>query len=296
MPISTIVRSSEGAVTAYPAIIDREDFVSLRLLADPEAAEIEHRKGVRRLLALVHRKTVRRMLRDWPRLGAMRMAYVALGGREDLEDECHLLVVETAVKAAPLAAVRTQGEFHAIADAIEPALSEAFTWAMDVADRILRQARAVRTLLEAPTPPAWLATQEDVREQLGFLIGQRPFSERSVDRLKQLPRYLAGAEARLRKLATGGLDKDQRRWRDVEPRWRRWVEFREAFPDSGGSAAVQREADAYRWMLEEFRVSVFAQELGTVGRVSGARLDDQWSRLRDVVRRDGLSISGYAGG
>lgn len=298
VPASTLVSSAEGTVLAYPAVVDREDIVSLRLFPEEASALAEHRRGVRRLLVITHRRLIRRMLSDWPAIGAMRLSYAAVGGRDSLEDELALLVVEVALEAVGaerLEGVRTEAEFLSLSDAVEEALGNSLAQSADLADRILRLARAVRSVLEGPHPPAWLSAVDDVREQLAVLLGDHPFSSRSVERLRQVPRYLAAAEVRLKKLATGGLDKDQRRSREIEPRWRRWMELREVLRDSGGFLGVRREAETYRWMLEEFRVSVFAQELGAAGRVSGARLDEQWARLREVVRQDGLTISGYSG-
>jgi len=293
LPLSTTVSAAGSVVTAYPAVVDRESAVVLRLLPEAEQALEEHRRGVRRLLTIRHRRQLQRTLTQWPSLGAMRMAKAAVGIDASLDDEIALLAVDLAAGEA-IGGVRSAEAFEALAESAGAQLDRSLLGAMELVGRILGQARRLVGVLQAPTPGSWRVVTADIDEQLAMLLPAQPFSTRPWERLRHFPRYLEAAELRMKKLGTGGLDRDQRRARELEPRWRRWLELEQRLDGVRVSQGVRRELQEYRWMLEEFRVSLFAQELGAAERVSGARLDERWARVREAVRADGQASSVYA--
>ena len=295
LPQTTTVSAHGGRVTACPALLDTGEAVSLRLLPDAELARQEHRLGVRRLLAIRHARALRRTLRHWPAMDGMRLAFAALRLDTSLEDEIVLVAVECAA-GDRLAEVRDEASFDLLAGAAEDRLDRNLPETLDLLAKILEGAREVHQIVDAPVPPAWRTACGDVREQLAVLLPERPFSTRDWDRLRHLPRYLEAARLRLHKLVAGGLDRDWARSLDLEPRWRRGIELAATLADLPRSSAVCVQLDRYRWMLEEFRVSLFAQELGTAERVSGPRLDELWRAVREAVREDAAAASLYAVG
>jgi ATP-dependent helicase HrpA len=99
----------------------------------------------------------------------------------------------------------------------------------------------------------------------------------------ELPRYLKAAEARLRRISIGGpgaLSKDERWMSELEPRLLAYVVARDSQPPELRSPALVRELETMKWMIEEYRVSLFAQELGTRTTVSAKRLDEQFARVQ----------------
>ncbi|MCC7390242.1 MAG: ATP-dependent RNA helicase HrpA [Phycisphaerales bacterium] len=293
IPEQTRVAAPGGEVTAFPALVDVGEAVSLRLLPDGAGAAFEHRLGVRRLLAIRHKRQLRRTLRDWPAIGGMKLAFAALRLETSLEDEISLLAVERAA-GEKIDQVRDLAGFDGCSDRVEQGVDACLVESLDLAGRVLQGVSGVLRLVDQPTPPAWWGACEDVREQLRHLMPERPFSSRGWERLRQLGRYLDAARLRLEKLAGGGLERDTQRWREVEPRWRRWVELDGVLGDLSRSAPVRVELERYRWMVEEFRVSLFAQELGTAGRISAPRLDGQWHLVREALREDPGAASLYA--
>ncbi|VAX41071.1 ATP-dependent helicase HrpA [hydrothermal vent metagenome] len=293
LPETTVVAAAGGRVTAFPALIDTGEAVSLRLLPEAECARDQHRLGVRRLLVIHHRRLLKRTLRSWPAMGGMKLLYAALGIDAPLEDEASLVAVEQAA-GDRLAEVRNAEAFDLLCDSVEARLDTELLAALDLFARILESAHQVRQLIDAANPPAWRTSCEDVGEQLRYFLPEQLFSSRSWNRLRHLPRYLEAARQRLCKLAAGGLDRDLAHTRDLEPRWRRWVELDTALADLPRSAAVRVQLDRYRWMLEEFRVSLFVQELGTAERISAPRLDTQWRTVRHALREDTAAASSYA--
>jgi ATP-dependent helicase HrpA len=91
-----------------------------------------------------------------------------------------------------------------------------------------------------------------------------------------LPRFAKGIDVRLKKLLDAGLSRDFAAMTEVRPRWRQYVEQAKRDAEKGRR---DPEMETYRWMVEEFRVSLFAQELKTSMPISGKRLDAQWGKV-----------------
>lgn len=294
VPESTRVATGGGEVTGYPALVDRGASVSLEVLPEREGARAAHVAGVRRLLALHHRRLLRRTLGDFPGLGAMRMTYAALGLETPLEDEIGLLAIGRASAGEDLSGVRSREAFERLADRVGEGLDGALLASVESVGVVLGAAREVLSLLDQGCPPAWRDAHEETREHVRLLLDERCFSGNPPERLAHMARYVRASRVRLEKLAAGGLERDGRRARELEPRWSRWVEVRHLAEEVSPGAPAREAMEAYRWMLEEYRVSVFAQELGTASRVSAQRLDECWRGVREALRQDAGLAGRYA--
>ena len=134
----------------------------------------------------------------------------------------------------------------------------------------------VRLALEQPRPANWQYTIDDVRGQLAALLPEGFLSATPWTWLEQYPRFLRAMSLRLNKLS-GGLARDRQQQEIIEPRWKAFQERAEEHHRRG---VDDPELATYRWMLEELRVSLFAQELGTSIAVSPQRLEKQWAKVR----------------
>ena len=94
--------------------------------------------------------------------------------------------------------------------------------------------------------------------------------------IEQYPRYGKALLQRIQRL-NGQTEKDQKSLRLLQPSLERLLEAGANYP---GLTALSPPALQYRWMLEEFRVSLFAQQLGTRLPVSAKRLDEQWQKVK----------------
>ena len=112
----------------------------------------------------------------------------------------------------------------------------------------------------------------DITAQLGELIYPYFLSRTPAEWLAQLPRYLQAIETRVEKLR-GASEKDAAQQRRVEEAWCRLRDWRLTWPSGWPVPGAMRR---YRWMIEEYRVSLFAQALGTEVPVSVRRLDEAW--------------------
>jgi ATP-dependent helicase HrpA len=133
--------------------------------------------------------------------------------------------------------------------------------------------------IDATGAPNMQRSVDDAREQLtrlspaGFLAGT-PWLW-----LEQYPRYFRAITARLKKLSAGGLSRDVQAMAQIEPLWDRYEQRSQRLADFG---VYDPELILFRWMIEEFRVSLFAQELGTLMTVSPQRMEKQWAKVRET--------------
>jgi ATP-dependent helicase HrpA len=114
----------------------------------------------------------------------------------------------------------------------------------------------------------------EVQAQLQVLVYPGFVAATPPEQLRHLPRYLKAAVIRLEKLAREPA-RDRQRADQIRPYMQRYAEYRRRIGEGASTAELER----YRWLLEEFRVSLFAQELGTATAVSAARLDREWTRI-----------------
>ncbi len=256
--------------SAWPALIDQGASAGLRLFDDEHEAHAAHAGGVHRLLmiALVDKlKYVARAHRlsppaalAWTRVGDVAALEAALAGRvvHDLTGDAW--------------AVRDASALAVLESRLRPALVEACGAAVETLDRVLQRWHAV-TRRVAEIGPAQPSAQADIESQLDDLIYADFVADVPIERLADYGRYLDAVDQRLDALEIDPR-RDVQRQAEVEPWWQRYLD---RLAEHG---LYTPELDAYRWLLEEYRVQVFAQQLGTREKVSAKRLDRAW---RDVV-------------
>jgi ATP-dependent helicase HrpA len=270
----TLAMERDGQrVIGYPALVDAEDGVALTLLDTREAALAATRKGVVRLIDVELGDALARLLKAapaWTALGMQLRGAVPLPSlQEDLRDA----VADRAyVGDDPLP--RDADAFAAQvkrARARVPAATEA---GLRVLASIAAEHHALSQRL-ASVPPALARVAADVRAQRDALVHPGFLSETPWPQLAHLPRYLQALSRRLQRYAEHP-ERDQRHAAQVGAWWSRYFDRAQAERRAGG---VSRELAAFRWMLEELRVSLFAQELRTPVPVSLKRVEKAWEAL-----------------
>ena len=263
------VRRGGQTLIGFPALIDRTTHVEIEVFDEPEAAAARHRAGLRRLIALQVRDALKALEKNIPELQKLSVLYMPLGTADELRAQIVEVALDRAFLAEPLptdaAAFRRRldegrGRLALIAH-------EVARIALQV---LVEHAAALRKLKDA-RPPKDAA--EDLQAQLARLVGRRFIAETAWEPLGHLPRYLKGVQLRLDKLRAEPARDAARlaELRPLEQRWLRAVADRKGAPDA--------RLDEFRWLIEELRIGLFAQELRTPQPVSVKRLEKLWSQL-----------------
>lgn len=279
IPTSVETTGDHGmTVRGYPALAAGADGkVRLDVLADPALQAREHRRGLAALLAAAIALPEARITSRWPGAQALALAgspypdTSALVADIQLASARNLAAKWAAENGLDVADVRTRSQWDELrAWAKQRHEDEVYRISLDVAEICARRAEVDKWITESRSP-ALLATLADVKEQVANLVPSGFVSRTPAARLPHIERYLRAAYIRIQKAATNPSGDDALAWQiqDVNDK----VEAARAAAasrayDPGAAAAL----DEARWMVEELRVSLFAQQLGTNGKVSAKRI------------------------
>ncbi|MDT8449333.1 MAG: ATP-dependent RNA helicase HrpA [Wenzhouxiangellaceae bacterium] len=255
--------------SAWPALVDQGDAAGLRLFDDELEAQDAHHHGVHRLLLIALADKLKYIARAHRLSPPAAIAWTRIGDVAVLERQLAERVVFDLIEDAW--AIRDAAAFERLEKDIRATLVERCGNAVELLDTtILRWHEITRHLNEIG--PAQPSAQADIETQLDDLIYDGFVADITVDRLVDYPRYLEGIDQRLDALE---LDpgKDVQRQGEIEPWWQRYLDHLEA------GRPYTPELDAYRWLIEEYRIQVFAQKLGTREKVSAKRLEEVWNEI-----------------
>jgi ATP-dependent helicase HrpA len=269
LPDTVIVEQQPRDLVLYPSLADVAGRVDLRLEPPGAGAVAMHRAGVRRLLlkalpqqtALVRART----LED----RALVLAYHGVGDGAALVDDLLCASADEAFELVP--PIRTAAAFAACLARGRAQLVPASDELRQLLQEILSAYRDLRRALDAAADDRRHAVVHDeILTQLEALVGPRTLTETPPEWRRQLPRYLAAAAQRWQKRGQRREPALAAQVRAAADRLEQWLSVR---PD--GAPWPPRIAE-YRWLVEELRVSLFAEQLGTLRPVSSKRLEQAW--------------------
>jgi ATP-dependent helicase HrpA len=258
---------TDGEVKAYPALADAGASVDIRLFETPAAARAAMRAGTRRLILLGARSPVRDIAARLTTAQKLTLSHNPHGGVAALFADCVNCAADGLIADAGGPAWDA-ASFARLADAVRPRLHAATAEVVTWAEEILRAAHAAEVRLGELRSPLLESAAADIRAQLGGLVYPGFLADAGTARLSALTRYLRAVERRLDKLADNpGRDAQQmavvHRVQDA---------YRSALAALPPAARSGQPARDIRWMIEELRVSLFAQTLGTPVPVSERRI------------------------
>jgi ATP-dependent helicase HrpA len=263
------VKKGGQSMVGFPALVDKGAHVEIEVFDEPDMAARRHRAGLRRLFALQLKEPLKYLEKNIPDLQRMAAQFMALGTLEDLRDQIVAVAMDRAFLTDPLPA-----DAKAFAARLEEGRARLNLIAQEVARAVaaalLEHANAQRKLKDSK-PPKEVA--DDAAAQLQRLVGKRFVIDTPWAALNHLPRYLRGLVMRLDKVRAEPA-RDLQRLAELRPIEQR---FQRRVADARG--ATDARLDEFRWLLEELRVSLFAQELRTPQPVSVKRLEKVWSQI-----------------
>jgi len=281
------VELSRGGVPlrGFPALVDCGEAVDVRVLDSASAAERATRAGVRRLLAFRLGAEMRHLRKHLPGIAEMRLKYAMVPVPEiglsappeeapTLEAELVGLILDrTFIEGRP--PIRDRDSFQARIESEKARLTDVATETCRTVAAILDFYQGVRRDLAHTGQANWRPLVEDIRRQLDLLVYRGFLQEEPGSALVHYPRYLKAIDLRLGKLAHGA-GRDFRRLDELKIVYEPWLERYRALRERGQKDTRLEEI---RWMLEELRVSLFAQELRTAYPVSLKRIERRWREL-----------------
>ncbi len=259
--------SGPRTVTAYPGLVDHGTVVSVEAFATPEQADAASALGVRRLLLLTTTVPWSRVLAGLSNQDKLALADNPHGSVPVLLEDCVAAVIDAVVAEQP-AGVRTEADFERCRAAVNAALSTQVAGVLEQVRAILGTARTVRLALAATKAPATAALRADLEAQLERLIHPGFVAETGLDQLPALPRYLRAMSVRLER-AGRDLSRDAELTAVVH---RLEAQRHALLAQVPAGEPVSPAVRELRWMIEELRVSLFAQVLGTPQPVSEKRI------------------------
>jgi ATP-dependent helicase HrpA len=278
----------------FPALVDRGGSVAVRIAASTDQARHWHRLGLRRLFMLELARPVARLRRQLPGIRELCLAYLsctfadpfgvpdgearrgAPGSAEELTGDLLGLVVDQAFGLCS-GGPRSREEFQQRKREGTPRLVDLGNEICALAGEILGRCRTVGSRFRQLPAKIPADARQDIESQMRHLMHRGLFARIPLDNLRNLPRYLDALQRRLDRLVADP-GRDARRTLEVAPYWKQYLDYLETRAPEG---LPEPDVLAYRWMVEELRVSLFAQELGTPRPVSGKRLQAHWqARLR----------------
>ncbi len=272
------IRRGAQTLIGFPALIDKGTHVEIEVFDEPEAAAARHRAGLRRLVVLQIKDALKYLEKNIPDLHGMAAAYMTVGRQPDgagggTVDELRTQIIELALDRAFLAEPlpTDAASFQQRLDDGRPRLNLIAQEVARLAHTILAEhASAVRKLKDSRAPKD---VAEDIAAQLQRLCPKRFLTATPWAALQHFARYLKAITLRLDKLR-GDPARDAARLTELRPLEQRYLR---RLAERKGSADAR--LDEYRWLLEELRVSLFAQELRTPQPVSAKRLDKIWTQM-----------------
>ncbi len=274
LPQTLTFSKDSRQLTGYPALEDDTESVSIKLFDTAEHALKSHRKGVCRLMRFELKEQMKQLEKGLPQFNQYALPLRNLISPDDLRDEMIIAIADRAFVGED-DLPRTNVEFMTLKQRARTRLPA-------VTDGATRLVTAVSTEYQmlmqklGTLPNNMSRIKREVEEQLALLLPKRFMSQTPWERLQHLPRYLKALRMRLEKYPNS-VERDNRSGQAVQLIWQRW---------QGKVSALHKVHQDipealldYRWLIEELRVSLFAQELKTPFPVSAKRLDKIWAEL-----------------
>ena len=261
----------QGKLTliGFPALVDKGTHCDLEVFDDPTVAARTHRIGLRRLFALQLKEQLKFIEKNIPGMQQMGMQFMAMGSQEELREQIIQKAIDIACLQDPLPT--DAASFNKRKDEGKSRLGLLVNEIARLVSLVLTEFHGLPKKLQGVQP----AAAADMQAQLQGLVHKRFVTETEYSQLAHFPRYLKAINIRIEKLR-GDPARDAKSMAE-------WIgaatQFQRVSKTMGGKNTDPKMTE-YRWMLEELRVSLFAQELRTPMPVSAKRLQKVWESMQ----------------
>ena len=268
-----VTKQGSIEITAYPALTDKGDGVTLELYDSVYKQERAMWIGQRKLLALSIKEPTSYLEKHLPNKSKLSMYYQPLGSVKELIYDLMLGAIDLVMKenGAP---VYDEESFNVLLSKVKANLNDKALYLCSFVDKILFRAHEIKRLLKGQINLTVAYSYKDIATQLDKLVFKGFVSSTSVDNLQQMPRYLEAIIYRIEKLHRD-VNRDLQYTRKIE-------EIEEKYKNTISRyqySAIPKDLLDVKWLIEELRVSYFAQQLGVRISVSDKRIENEFKRI-----------------
>jgi len=281
IPETQKIEQAGVSMTGFPALVDEGDSVGLRVLDSRPTAKVSHQKGLLRLIKLTLPKEVRYLKKNLPGLDLMRLQYAKVPvtkGHQKQQTDLQDILVDWILMQAFLSSAeqtRTQQQFEDLLEAGKQQMMLIANQSCKQLSEILEYYQQLRKSLSQVKQINWMSSVSDMKQQLDNLVYQGFLQHMTESRFRDYLRYLKGLQVRLDKLGHAA-PRDQQLMREMAGLNQQWQD-RMQLADKKGR--IDERLEEIRWMLEELRISLFAQQVKTAYPVSVKRIEKRWKEL-----------------
>ncbi len=267
-----LLEIAQGKLTliGFPALVDKGTHCDLEVFDDPTVAARTHRIGLRRLFALQMKDQIKFIEKSIPNLQQMGMQFMSMGTQEELREQIINKALDIACLQDPLPT--DAASFAKRKDEGKSRLVLLVNEIARLLSQVLTEFHGLPKRLQGLSQQA----AQDMQQQLQGLVHKRFLQENDYSQLAHFPRYLKAMNVRIEKLR-GDPARDTKlmaEWQQAAAAYLR------ASRDKSAGKNTDPKMVEFRWMLEELRVSLFAQELRTPMPVSAKRLQKVWESMQ----------------
>jgi ATP-dependent helicase HrpA len=287
LPAIHSFKQAGHTIQAYPAIIDCQDAVSIELMDFANEADVAHRWGLVRLLMMTLSQSIKYLRKELLRGNDNQLKLAGLGERAVILDDLIKAAVNQTFLSAEVLKAQGLDALPRTAAAFEVLLRARRSELVAVAQeyesglvKMLGHYHKVGKRLKGSIHPGLISSYSDIKQQVAHLIYPGFLLETEFKWFVELPRYMEAIHYRLERMG-GQVQKDKTHTRELELLQTPLFELLKASEDEAVSILLRYpELGLYRWMIEEYRVSLFAQNLGARMPVSAKRLKQQWDTAK----------------
>ncbi len=263
------------SMTVYPALVEEGGTVKESRFSTQAEAEWQHRRALQRLLLQQLGETAKFLRGKLPGLTDLGLLYRDMGRVDALVEDILLASLDSCILDGEASLPRDGAALASLAEKKRGAWAEHAERLARLTLEILKLWHALQKRFKGRIDLAQAVALNDIKAQLGNLVYPGFVRETPAEWLKELPRYLRAIEQRFDKIAAQ-LQRD-RVWSGELASY--WEQYQARLAKHAQEGKRDPELVLYRWMLEEYRVSLFAQQLGTKMPVSDKRMNKQWSQV-----------------
>jgi ATP-dependent helicase HrpA len=277
LPVTMTIEQGAMKLPVWPAIKDQGKVVDIVFADSAEEAQAITHRGLVRLYRIAVNEQTKHLARSLPSFRQAELLYGALGTAQELREQVFDQAAELVFLPTSLAIEErpsTEAEFKASLEQ-RGEYAQAVERVLKLSAELLKRHHTIRKTLKGQLNLAWANVYQDIGGQLDRLMNKQFIAHTPWQHLEHMPRYLKAIEARLERFKSQ-LPKENAAVQELRD-WQQKIETAQTqcLPHTSEHKALNE----FVWSVEEYRVSLFAQQLGTPKPISAKRLQKQWDAI-----------------